>query len=351
MKRYDDRILDYIQSVGTVSIAMVSKNLGIKYDTVKDAIYRLSEDGKIYHINGTESPRMYSVWCSVKKTDKPDIQNPVEKGVLGITPELYGRISGGIRRATQPNEIIREKGFVCHPKVNPKVLGLDFIRSHYRGCYTVDIIKKGKVEETYALPEYNATGGWRTTVMRNTGNLMVYGHIKIRDEEWKFHALTNKTGEIGKLNIYVHSRYIYYQGERETARLEHEQQIRDICLILQAKGWIFGNEITPNGNLESAINSEELGNRMPRGYNEQSTDPLHYDNSHGIAECEVHAGIDHDETVEIMVNLPHHVKTLYSMIEKLTIATTNLSTVIISQYTEQPPIKTDSKHDYGGMFQ
>lgn len=326
----DNAVLDLAKRYGSISVNAVSQRLKKKWETVQSAVNRLIAKGELYYISDTKSPKIYSVWPStdIKRT-RADYLATLENGNSSpVCNDGYARPSVPYRRALTVNEIAPIVGFVCHPSVDKRNLPPAFIRCHWSGVWTIDVSTKGATYETYALKDEEITGGW--TVRPMSGNLSLHGHIKLKDdpEKYTLAGITKKDGQLTKLNVRVHSRYIFYKASDRTAIEEFKAQVNDVLAVLIKQGWTFGEIHYNASNLHRALNSVAFASNLPVGHEDQPNDLVHFDRSHGVPEGEVY-GVSEDAnaTSEFLADPMATINAINARLDSLTVVAEKLVSV------------------------
>ena len=353
---YEDTVLGYVRRFGTVTANQIARLSKRKQETAKRYLDKLEKNGYVYSKN--QGKRTYYILMPTGNYDRvcPD------RSKVEIKTEVYGRPSSNIPlvRAKTPLEIIPQKGFVCHPSTKGISCGREFIRCHFNGEYQVGITSIGAMPSTDFIPDINLKVSWTKTGL--TTNTSCIGHIKNLNgdqEEYAVRTVSTKKGQFNILSVWVHPRYIFHTGHVEVSRIEFEQQVIDVCQILTKYGWVFKDKITRTGQPHYGINDPVLGSLVGE-YNQRSDDPLHFDHSHGVNECEVYG--DNPETIEIMVHLPNIMKNLTAVVKETSTQITHLQNQIVSLLDIQTktvqhivskdtsvPIETPFRNE-GGMY-
>jgi len=317
---FDRRVFVYIKAKKTVNVNEVAKKFGKKWETANASIQRLVREGKVfYHPEMGDNPCIFSIFP--EKRNDP-ITRSVPKAEPDAKPsegDIYAQFDIEWRRAEVPDEVIEEKGFVCHPSVKGSDINQRFVRAHLHGQYLVRIVKVGRTPDTYVVPGTEITGGWTSRIMRGAGNRCYYGHLKFpydRDK-YKFHTMSDKEGNLSKLSVYVHPRYIYYQGNSATASTEFRRQVEDVLEILREYGWEFG-EVVPKGIYSMALNNRGYAENMPTEHFETTEDMVRFDSSPGSSSegcTEAEILNDHptaEAEMAVMVESPRRILALES---------------------------------------
>lgn len=347
----DAKLITLIKQQGSITAYRGSKLLDVKYDTVKYHLNSLVKRGTLYTRDVGKSTHYAIAPIGVKseyKKSQPDIKKSEQK------TEGYGRASVSIpvTRANSPSEVIRERGFVCHPNVKGNQITSDFIRCHHNGEYQLKILKKGKmVEGTHFIPIPNTdrtiTVRWNYSPL-NVGQTNCHCHIKLPYDatEYALRTVSTVSGEINLMSIWVHPRYIYNVGVVDTAYAEFEQQVRDLIPILKSDGWEFDDTvISMKGDHHYAFNDRSLGS-LVKSYERKDGCPIEFDHSHGVNEMEVIG--DNENLIECIANLPKIVSDISMALKETTIALSELGKQVsilskmqvdaltISNYSERP---------------
>lgn len=323
----NDKLITLIKQQGSITAYRGSKILAVKYDTVKDHLNALVRKGTLYTRDVGKSTHYALSPIGIKSEQKkyePDRILPEQK------TEGYGRASVNtpITRANNPSEIIRERGFVCHPNVKGDSITSDFIRCHHNGEYQVKILKKGKmIEGAHFIPINNSdrsiTVRWSYNSL-NVNQTACRCYIKIPSDatEYSLRTVSNTNGEINIISIWVHPRYIYYVGVVDSAYAEFEQQIKDLLSILKCEGWEFDETvIVKKGDHHYAFNDRSLGSLI-QSYERQDGCPVEFDHSHGVNEMEIIG--DKPTLIECVVNLPQIVTSVSLALKETTVALSEL---------------------------
>lgn len=357
----EERLLTAIKYKGSITANYGANILGIKYDTAKNYLEKMVKKG----ILRTKVKGSFTHYVLVPKSEKigtfhpqPDIKKGKDK------TDGYGRVS--VTRATTPEEVIRVKGFVCHANVLPEKVSDAFIRSHHNGQYEVKIIQKGQmVEGSHYIPipntDQSIVVNWRFTDLQGF-NTQCLCNIKIPTDRRVFalRAVSTKAGELNKMSVWVHPRYIYNIGVIETTHAEFIQQVNDLLDILRSEGWDFDKDITFNGEHHYAFNDTMLGS-LVSNYERDDNNPIVFDHSHGVNEMEI-IETDGDteksgQLVECIANLPSILQNVSMSFTEVTKSLVELSkqVQIISkiqvdslqaQYAPERPYT----HDEGNMY-
>lgn len=326
----DKTVMELANRYGSITINAVSQRLGKKWETVQSAVNRLVTKGLLYYVSETKNPKIYSVWPNegVKRT-RADYLASVENGNGSpVSNDGYARPTIPYRRALSPSEVAPIVGFVCHPAVDRRVLPPAFLRCHWAGAWTVDVSTKGATYETYALKDEGITGGWVVRPM--SGNLSLHGHVNLPDDpdQYTITGITHKDGHLGKINIRVHSRYIFYKSADQTAIAEFRAQVNDVLAVLKKQGWAFGEIHYNNNQLHRALNSVAFASALPVGHEDKPTDMVHFDRSHGTPEGEVYGvGEDANETSEFLADPMSAINAINARLDSLVLLVDKLAHV------------------------
>ncbi len=367
-EEYDNRVMEIMRQYGTITpnkLASVTKR---KHETAKHSLTRLEEKGLIYSTK--IGNRTYYTLMPTGKNNrvKPDgkrgknktdrVARPLDPPSIPSQPEFP------LHRANNRLEVIHERGFVCYPLVTGSEVTRDFVRTHIDGEFQVKIHKIGQFKTTDYIADSDIRIRWSKTGLST--NVSMIGKIQMPNDREAFtvRTVSGKNGKFNLLSIWPHARYIYYIGIEQTAELEFQQQISDICSVLKHFGWQFEKRVPQLvGNIHYGFNDTILGTRVGR-YNESDSDQIHYDHSHGIPEAETYSELNgyktDPEVVEIMVKLPDIVKSLTVAINETTKQITMLQSQIVSILdiqTKTVQVVTESKQpetkfsNDGGMYQ
>lgn len=365
---YDDRVLVLLRQYGTITpnkLASVTKR---KHETARASLDRLEDAGLIYATKSGNRTYYTLMPSGGNLRCKPD-RKRVEIKTDGVArpsnpPSIPSQPIFPLHRANNRLEVIPERGFVCYPLVTGSEVTRDFVRTHVDGEFQIKIHKIGQFKTTDYIADSDVRIRWSKTGLST--NVSMTGKIQMPSDREAFaiRTVSGKNGKFTKLSIWPHARYIYYVGIEQTAELEFQQQITDICSVLKHFGWQFGKaEPQLVGNIHYAFNDTILGTRVGR-YNESDTDQIHYDHSHGLPEAETYSELNgyktDPEVVEIMVKLPEIVKSLTIAVNETTKQITMLQSQIVSMLdiqTKTIQVMTDTKqpkNDFsneGGMYQ
>lgn len=306
---FDRKVLTYLRAKGTVNVNRVAGHMECKWETAERSLKRLN--GKslaFYH----PDMHLWSIWPDhASPRYFEDGQHTQKRETEGNSHEYYVRLfpEDGSTVRGDVGQIVEKRGFLCHPSMKGHDIPRTFVRGHLHGQYLVTIKTIGTMPETFAMKEEGITGGW--TVSKMNGNQCYFGHIRTPDDpkDWKFHAMTDKDGQLSKLSVYVHPRYIYYKDNPEIASIEFRNQVRDVCRILQCYGWEF-SEIVQRGTYSMALNDPILAGHMPVNHVETGSDSVIYDSSPmtsegGCTEAEVlYRDATDEERMNLLVELP-----------------------------------------------
>ena len=306
----DRKVLSYIRAKGTVNVNRVAGHIQRKWETAEKSLKRLSLKGlAFYH----PDMHLWSIWpdhASPRYFEDGQHTQKMEKD--GKSHEYYVRefpSSESIVRG-EVGQTIEKRGFLCHPSMKGSEIPRTFVRGHLHGQYLVTIKTVGQMPSTFALKDIETTGGWIAKKMN--GNLCYYGHINEPSDPktWKFHTMSDKDGNLDKLSVYVHPRYIYYKDNPEIASQEFRQQVKDVLRILECYGWEF-SEIVQRGTYSMALNDPILAGHMPVNHIETESDSVIYDSSPmssedgGCTEAEILFNEPSDkDRMDLLVELP-----------------------------------------------
>lgn len=339
---YDVRVIELMKQYGTITpnkLASVTKR---KHETARASLSRLEEKGYVYSTRMGNRTYYTLMPSGGNLRYKPDVRRMEDSNdrvtrISCISPNP-DQPPFQLKRATNRFEVIPERGFVCYPSVTASEISRDYVRTHVRGEYQVKIRKIGQFKTTDYIPETDIRIRWTKNGLN--GNIAMHGKIQIPEEKeaFKIRTVSERGGKFKLLSVWVHSRYIYYLGKDLTAELEFNQQVIDICNILNHFGWEFKKDsIQLVGNVHYAINDKNLATRVGR-YTESDSDQVHYDQSHGIPEAEIYSELNgyktDPETVEIMVKLPDIVKSMTTSLTELA-KSVSVLTVATKETTEQ----------------
>lgn len=169
---YETVVLATMRKLGTATANQVSRLTKRKYDTAKSYLEKLERKGFVY--TKKEGCRTFYILMPTGNYErtKPD------RSVLEVKNEGYGRPSFKVPiiRASNVNEIIPTKGFVCHPSVKGSSLGREFVRCHFNGEYQIGITSLGAMPSTDFVPDINLRVSWTKTGL--TTNTSCIGHIR-----------------------------------------------------------------------------------------------------------------------------------------------------------------------------
>jgi len=341
---FDRKVLIYIRAKGTVNANEIAKQFGKKWETANASILRLVEQGKVfYHPEMGDNPCFYSIWkdprdqpltkrkAYAERKAKLSEEQSVSEGASDTDGDLYADIRLEWMRAEVPDQVLEQKGFVCHPSVKGSDLSQSFVRAHLHGQYLVRIVKVGRTPDTYLVPDTQITGGWTARLMKGAGNKCYYGHIKFPNDRqpYRFHSMADKDGNLTNMSVYVHPRYIYYQGNAATATIEFRRQVEDVLEILREYGWEFG-EVIPKGIYSMALNNREYAEKMPVTHLESSEDGVFFDSSPGSSDkgcTEAEILCDHptaEQEMAVMVESPRRILALESKTSQQDLRITNM---------------------------
>lgn len=304
----EKKIMDFANKHGSFCVNAISQQYDVKWETVNTSVQKLVSEGRLFVIAGTENPKIFTIWPSadLKRTRKTVLATLENRNRTGENDCLYACPQVPHLRASDHDDIRKSIGFVCHPSVKGKEVDIEYHRAHWRGSFVVEVKKQGKMLESWKLDDAPITGSWKVTPM--SGNLKCNGRVHLPDdpEAFSISALTYKDGTIKRLNVYVHSRYIYYKASDRTALAEFHQQVDDILTVLGRFGWEFENIIDKGkcDQLHRAMNDIKLGTLAMKGkYEDRETDMVHFDCSHGTPEAEVYGASDEaNATIEFLTN-------------------------------------------------
>ena len=326
-KALDKKVLQYAKAKGTVCTNEVARHVGRKWETVQRSIDYLVENNRLfYHPELGRNPKFYSIWQDHAPSRYSDDSQHTEKRESGDdTHDNCARnfpSSQGIVRGAE-DQVVENVGFIAHPLTRGKDLPRTFIRAHIHGQYVVEVKAVGRMPETYRVPDTPLTGGW--VARRMNGNVCYYGHLKDPNDraDFKFHCMTAKDGAIKSLSVYVHPRYVYYQGNAATASQEFRQQVADITNVLERYGWRFGPAVM-RGTYSMGINDRNLASNVPVNHLERSNDQVLYDSSIGSAgsQCTEAEILDNTDTAQddatLMVELPSRFRSLEASVNAIT---------------------------------
>lgn len=325
-EEFDKKVLAYFKIKGTLCPNDVAKHFKKKWETAFNSIRRLVDSEQIfYHPEMGRSPSVYSIWPDhasqryfgpSQQSEKGNETGKSTMSTFDCSPFDMGIVRG------QVSQIIEKEGFLCHPSMKGKDVPRTFVRGHMHGPYFVDVETVGMMPETYIVPGTEITGGWLKRPMK--GNSCYFGHVNFPEDRkpFKYHAMSNKQGDIKGLCVYPHPRYFYYRNNEKTAAIEFRQQVKDVLAILEQYGWKFGS-IYAKGDYSMAINDPILASHVPVRHIESSTDSVIYDSSPmtsegGCTEAEIIADHEGAEAeVEVMVELPQRIWTMESKLDSL----------------------------------
>lgn len=351
----NDAILREVRAGGSVTTNQIARRLKRKHETIARVLHALEIEGKVYAQKSGKRTYYTIVPNSISERVRPDSGNFPPK--MEIKTEGYGRGSVNVspqwphRRASTPQERIPEKGSVLWPSVKGCDVGREWNRAHHSGQYHVMIVTVGS--KVPFNPETNDTFQWSTSLLttQKVLNCNVNPHKNGEQKPYKVKTVSKKNGQFSKLDIYVHSRYVYYIGHEETASMEFLAQVDDVLTALEGIGWAFDRDtITFTGRHHIAINDPTLGGLVGH-YNEKDTDLLHYDRSPGYPEVEIY-GQD-PETVEMMVRLPEIIKAFGLSIHRLNVSlgeVVDMQSKIVQLVTPQAQQTQKQTQDNGIMF-
>lgn len=310
-----EEVYRLLLSLGTATINRLARSLGRKHETVARAVQRLEDEGRVNVIR--EGNTRYVALRPDSTTARVRPADPIRYngGNTQDVPYARGSCDSRFLRAKTVSERVPIPGFVCHPQTKGCDLGREWVRIHVNGQYSVAIDAVGDfkpycrdddVAIEWSVRPLNTNSAYTAKVYLKNGDQVAYS----------IRAVSTRDGSVRTLAVYVHPRYVYYQGHEQTALVEFKEQVLDVCRALEAHGWRFDNDsIAMKGQLHTAINDVALGSRVGR-YNELPGDQLHFDHSHGIPECEVY-GSD-PSTVELMVRLPDTLRGMADSLQMLT---------------------------------
>lgn len=345
-KDIDAKLTSLIKQYGSITAYKGSKILKMKYDTVKSHLDLMVKNGTLYTREVGKSTHYALAPSGVVSGVKPDRSKERKK------TEGDGRVSVivPITRASTVTEIIREKGFVCHPNTKGKTVSADFIRCHHNGEYQVRIVEKGKMAEgTHYIPieHTDQTISVKWTYNDLTLNMACLCKIKIPSDERVFalRTVSTKDGKINTMSIWVHPRYIYNVGVVDTAYAEFLQQVMDLLTILETDGWKFDKtDVAIVGDHHYAFNDATLGG-LVQSYERTEGAPVEFDHSHGVDEMEVIG--DKGELIECIANLPQIFRNMTATIMEIGKQVQTLAKIQVDTLTTVYPEKP---FDNGGRM-
>lgn len=346
---YDNRVLGVLRTLGTSTANDIARRTKRKQETARRSLDRLTEKGLVYQ---SKSGRI--TYFTLMPDGKSKRVRPAPKK-NGNHNEVYTHPSQKFpfHRAKTRLQIIPEKGFVCHPQIKGSEVGRDFIRCHFNGEYQVAIIKKGDMKSVDYLADTDIRIWWKKSGL-NT-NVQCNCEIRIPNDPEPFilRTVSRKDGTFRLASIWVHPRYIFHTDCILTAQAEFEQQVRDVITVLEKTGWKFADAIERKGEPHHGFNDPVLGGLVGQ-YNQSPSDPLHYDHSKGINECEVYG--DNPDVIEIMVHLPTLMKTITTAMVDMQTQMATLLDIQTKQFQFlnnkiEPPVTTPPQTDSNGMYQ
>lgn len=324
---YENTILGILRKMGTTTANYIARRTHRKQETAKRFLDELEEKGLVYSTKSGRTTYFTLMPSGNHRDPRPDRKK------MELKNEGYAHPSQSIpfRRAKTTLEIIGEKGFVCHPKIKGTDVDRTFIRCHFNGEYQVSIKKKGSMKSVDYLADTDIRLWWKKNPLNTNVACICEIRIPSDPDPFIFRTVSGKDGKFKKASVWIHPRYIYHVDCTKTSQAEFEQQVKDVLAILTETGWEFKNDITKKGQTHHAINDTVLGGLVGH-YNESPDDPLHFDHSHGINECEVY-GNDNPEVIEIMVNLPNIMKTFSTALMEMESQMTKLLDIQTKQFT------------------
>lgn len=305
----DRKVLKFVKAKGTTNTRRVASALNVKWETADRSLKRLQEKLQVFYY---PDMKLWSIFNDHKTTrafssGQTDSEREIEE--KPTTPTLVSSLSDTNPVRGEQGIYLEEEGYVCHPMTKGNDVPRTFIRGHVGGQYLVEIATTGKMPESFVLPDNETTGGW--IVKKMSGNNCYYGHINFSydPKTFRFHSMSDRNGNLEKLSVYVHPRYIYYKNNNFYAPIEFRQQVKDVLAVLEGYGWRFG-AIYQKGTYHMAINDPVLASHVPKDHTELQTDPIKYDSSvkdgEGVCtEAEIYD--DHESSIaemELMVELP-----------------------------------------------
>lgn len=306
---FDRKVLAFVKAKGTTNTRRVASALNVKWETADRSLKRLQKKLQVFYY---PDMKLWSIFNDHNTTRTFATGQTVEKREIeekATTTTLEISLSGDDLVRGEEGEYLEKEGFVCHPATKGKDVPRSFIRGHVGGQYLVEIATTGKMPESFILPDKETTGGW--TVRKMSGNDCYFGHINFSydPKTFRFHSMSNKKGNLEKLSVYVHPRYIYYKNNNFYAPIEFRKQVKDVLTVLEGYGWRFG-AIYQKGTYHMAINDPVLASHVPKDHIELQNDPIKYDSSvkdgEGVCtEAEIYD--DHPTSMaemELMVELP-----------------------------------------------
>lgn len=346
---YDNRVLGVLRKLGTSSAGTIARRTKRKQETARRSLDRLCEKGLVYTSKSGRITYFTLMPDGKSKRIKPD------RSSSGIKCDAYAHPSQNVpfRRAKTRLEIIPERGFVCHPEIKGSEVDRTFIRCHFNGEYQVAIKKKSEMKSVDYLAETDIRIWWKKHNLNTNVACICEIRVPYDPEPFTMRTVSCKDGKFHLASFKIHPRYIYHVDCTEVAKLEFEQQVRDVITILEQTGWMFDEKIERKGEPHHGINDPVLGG-LVGNYNQSPSDPLHFDHSHGINECEVYG--DNPDVIEIMVHLPTLMKTLTNAMVDIQ---TQLATLLDIQTKQfqflnnkiEPPMSTPPVSDNDGMYQ
>lgn len=306
----DDTVYNLILSLGSCTINMLASKLKRKHETIGRACQRLEENGRVY--SEKVGARRYYTARPISHIER--VRPAPEKREIKTDPYGRGSVEFPIRRARSQVERIPTAGFVLHPLTKGADVGRDWVRAHINGEYQIKVLEVGDFKPYNKLDDDAIE--WKRGIL---GVNPVYrAKVYLHDTDtvpYSIRAVETTRGAIETLSVFIHPRYVYYDQHGPTAYAEFSQQVRDVCNALAVHGWRFDlDSIEIKGQLHTAINDPVLGSKVGR-YNQTPGDPVHYDHSHGIPECEIYG--DDPQTVELMVRLPDIIRAMSESIQAL----------------------------------
>lgn len=324
---YENTILGILRKMGTVTANHIARRTNRKQETAKRYLDKLELKGLVYSTKSGKTTYFTLMPNGNHRDPRPDRRKMESKNEVYAHPSL----NIPFRRAKTHLEIINEKGFVCHPSIKGSEVDRTFMRCHFNGEYQVSVRKKGDMRSVDYLADTDVRIWWKKNGLNTNVSCICEIRVPNDPEPFKLRTVSGKDGKFRKVSIWVHPRYIYYIDCTKTSEAEFEQQVKDVLAILNQTGWEFKDDITKTGQPHNAFNDRILGG-LVGNYNEKPTDPLHFDHSHGINECEVY-GNDNPEVIEVMVNLPTIMKTFSNALLEMQSQMTTMLDIQTKQFT------------------
>lgn len=303
---FDRRVHKLICGCSGMTISSIAQKFGCGWHTVDRSLRRLEAQGKIRLVEGCKNPRIY------------------ENG----------------ERSLNPYETLADKKMangedVYTPHITPDDNSLQkgkkdkTTRAHITGCYSIDICRKGEIEKAIPDDKGFTIGAWDLSPRKLKASQYYRGYVSLKDEQIKFRANQNASGEWTTLSVYPNPRRIYYATATVEAHRVMSDQVEIVTRILGKRNWEFSGDPVFKGVMHYGEIAPELLRYAGRSFKEDLDNAtLHADHSVPEGELEIYDDPFNRErtqdNINVMFDLPDRIRAMEDGMKEMEAAVVGL---------------------------